>query len=142
MAGSPTLSFVESPRVAVASEPSVSAESDSVGTASKATSQAASLPLISADTLVSSLKVTVKASLFSTTWLFVTIKSSESFSPMMIPVPAPSLCFCQVLPKKLCTSSTDILVIDTIDGITRSTTSDTSDVTTVVDLDREVPLST
>ena len=141
MAGSPTLSVVESPSVATVTESSVSEETDSVGTAITATSYASSVPLISASTLVSSENVTVSASLPSTTWLFVTIRSSVSFSPIMIPVPAPSHSLWYVLPKKLCTSSADILVIDTMDGITLSTTPDTSDVTTLEDVDREVLFS-
>ena len=59
---------------------------------------------------------------------------------MMIPVPAPSLVCSYVPPKKLCTSWTDILVIETMDGITLSTTSDTSEVTTLDEVEREVPL--
>ena len=50
---------------------------------------------------------------------------------MIIPVPALSLVCSLTPPKKLCTSSTLIFVIETMDGITFSTMSETSDVTTL-----------
>ena len=59
---------------------------------------------------------------------------------MMMPVPAPSFVCSYVPPKKLCTSWTDMLVMETMDGITFSTTSDTSDVTTLDEVESDVPL--
>ena len=59
-----------------------------------------------------------------------------------MPVPALSL-FCSLIPpKKLCTSSTLIFVIETIEGIIFSTMSETSDVTTLDVRDREALLFT
>ena len=61
----------------------------------------------------------------STTWLFVAIKSSVSFSPTITPVPAPSTLYCCVPPKKLLISSTDIVEIVTTEGIAFFATSAT-----------------
>ena len=92
IAGSPTFRLVESPRVATEIASSVSSEIFSIGTAITATSYWASVPLMFASTVDSSVKATVRVSLPATTWLFVTINNSVSVFPIIIPVPAPFDC--------------------------------------------------
>ena len=59
----------------------------SSGTAITARSFSGSVPFIAASYTWLSIKQTERVSAPSTTWLFVTIKSSESFLPIIIPEP-------------------------------------------------------
>ena len=77
----------ESPSVAALILPFVSAEILSSGTAITARSASESVPLMAASAVLSSANVTVSPSESLTTWLFVTIRSSESFCPTMMPEP-------------------------------------------------------
>ena len=77
----------ESPSVAALILPFVSAETLSSGTAITARSASESVPLMAASAVLSSANVTVSPSESLTTWLFVTIRSSESFCPTMMPEP-------------------------------------------------------
>ena len=77
----------ESPSAAALILLFVSAEMLSSGTAITARSASESVPLIAASAVLSSANVTVRPSVSLTTWLFVTIRSSESFCPTMMPEP-------------------------------------------------------
>ena len=129
MVGSPTFTSLESPRVAMAMASMVESLMSERGTATMARSLDGSVPLRAASTLSLSAKVTVRVSAPSTTWLLVAIRSSVSDCWMMMPEPRLSLSCCWVWPKKLCTSCTLMLVMETMDGMASSTMPDTSDIT-------------
>ena len=106
----------------------VSAGISSSGTAITPTSFVASVPLIWASTALASsfpsstLNRTVSSVAPEITWLLVTIRSSESFWPMIMPVPVDtSSCSCGMLyqpqPQKFCTSRTLTFVMATREGI-------------------------
>ena len=90
-----------------------------------ARSLSASVPFTEPSTVLSSIKPTERLLAPSTTWLFVAISNSESFSPTITPVPAPSTSYFWVPPKKFRISSTDMVEIVTRDGIASFVTSST-----------------
>ncbi len=106
-------------------------------TAITPTSLVTSVPLIRASTASapslpsSTLNRTVRLVAPAITWLFVTIRSSVSFCPMIIPVPVEVCSRCWGIlyhpnPQKLCTSRTLTFVIATREGIHFSTMDVTS----------------
>ena len=93
----PTFKAFESPRVAILIEESVSFERSAIFTEITARSELESAPFTVASAVVLSLKVTVIfwfLAPFSAaiTWLFVTIRISSLFCPIIIPEPLPPLC--------------------------------------------------
>ena len=94
----------ESPSVAIRIASRVCCESSSSGTVMIAMSEAARVPRTVASAVLSSTNCTLRLWLSATTWLLVTIKSSFSFCPIMIPEPLLSVGIsvvscCQKLPK-------------------------------------------
>ena len=122
----PTFKASESPIVATLIRLIVSAGISLSFTAITARSESESVPLMAAVTGSLSIKVTVSSLESSTTWLFVTIRSSSSFCPTIIPEPLLGTSMVWLGPNQVCCWRSMVLLMATTDGIAFSTIEETS----------------